>query len=152
MKTKIALTVVAGILCTMHTSLGASPASRPAAASAPAALVDPNAPVVRVDGNATVATHDLGKVKAGAVYFVVFEVQNAKDANVAIQQIRPDCECITALQPAPTFLAAQAVTRITARFVPPKVNDVYGSELIVRTDDPQRKAIHLRIQCKVESK
>ena len=128
------------------------PATSPApAASQPAsgpASIPAGAPVVRVEANAIVALHDLGVVRAGSEYFVVYAVENAKEGNVAIRQIRPDCECISALQP-PAFLAARGETRITARFVPPKVNDVYGSELIVRTDDPQRKTIRLRILCRV---
>ena len=137
---------------------GGSPTSRPAlpiasqpaltGTSQPASGPDPasGAPVVRVDGN--MATHELGAVRADSVHVVVFAIENPKDGNVAIRQIRPDCECISALEP-PAYLAARSATRVTARFVAPKVNDVYGSELIVVTDDPQRRIIRLRLLCRV---
>ena len=84
----------------------------------------------------------------GSEHLVVFAIENPKDANVAIKSIRPDCECISALQ-SPTYLAAKGATRVTARFVVPKVNDVYASELLVVTDDPQRKIIRLKVTCRV---
>jgi hypothetical protein len=162
MKATFALLTAASMLLTVGMCLagppGGSPASSPAAAvasqpasrgasqpaSAPGAAGD--APVVRVDGN--VATRELGTVRAGSEHVVIFAIENPKDANVAIKQIRPDCECISALQP-PAYLAARGATRVTARFVAPKINDVYGSELLVVTDDPQRKIIRLRVLCRV---
>jgi hypothetical protein len=129
---------------------GGSAASRPAlpTTSQPtsASGMATSAPVVRVDGN--MATRELGNVRAGSEHFVIFAIENPKEANVAIRQVRPDCECISAVQP-PAYLAAKAATRVTARFVAPKVDDVYGSELIVVTDDPQRRTIRLRILCRV---
>lgn len=157
MKTPLVLLAAALGLWTVHAWGGdgaaTSPASAPATSSRPASRPDANsgAPLVRVDGNAVVALHDLGTVHTGDEFLVVYAVQNAGESNVAIRQIRPDCECISAVQP-PSFLAARGETRITARFVAPKLKapDLYGSELIVRTDDPQRKTIRLRILCRVE--
>jgi hypothetical protein len=102
--------------------------------------------VVRVEGNA--ATHKLGDVRADSEHYVVFAVENPKDGNVAIRQIRVDCECIFAFQP-PTYLAARSATRVIARFVVPKDEDEYSGELIVVTDDPQRRLIRLRVLCRV---
>jgi hypothetical protein len=156
MKTTLMLvtagTVWIALACTGE-GRAAPPASAPASRSQPAsapASVPASAPVVCLEANAVVALHDLGTVHTGSEFFVVYAVENAGEANVAIRQIRPDCECISAVGP-PTFLAARGATRITARFVVPKLKapDLYGSELIVRTDDPQRRTIRLRILCRV---
>ena len=154
MKLSFAILPAASMLWIVGMSLGGPPGgsvvprpdipivSQPASASGPAA----SAPVVRVDGN--MAMRELGNVRAGSEHFVIFAIENPKEANVSIRQVRPDCECISAVQP-PAYLAAKAATRVTARFVAPKVDDVYGSELIVVTDDPQRRTIRLRVLCRV---
>jgi hypothetical protein len=161
-KTTLAMLTAATALWAFGTCFAVAPGSSPAAAPASAPATQPassatsqpasapgadsNAPVVTVTGN--MATRGLGTVRVGSEHFVVFEIENLKDANVAIKSIRPDCECISALQ-SPTCLAAKGVTRVTARFVAPKVNDVYSSELLVLTEDPQRKIIHLKVTCRV---
>jgi hypothetical protein len=169
---KMRVLFLVGAICALETAFGAAPAvepatrpagsasaatsaaTRPASASRPATTTatgpaaPANAPLVRVEANATMATHELGTVCVGSEHFVVYAVSNAREANIAIRQIRPDCECISAVQP-PAYLAAGGETKITARFVAPNVNDVYGSELIVLADDAQRKIIRLRILCRV---
>ena len=162
MKVRLAVLLTASTFWTVGMSLGGPPGGSPSpgpavAIASPPALTATSQPasgpgpasgatVVRVDGN--MATHELGAVQAGSVHVVVFAIENTKDGNVAIRQIRPDCECISAVEP-PACLAARGATRVTARFVVPKVKDLYGSELIVLTDDPQRRIIHLRILCRV---
>ncbi len=104
------------------------------------------AAVVAVEGN--LATHDLGKVRPDSVHTVIFAVENRNATDVNIRQVRADCECISAVDP-PAKLAAKSATRITARFVAPRVKEPYSSELFVLTDDPQRKMIRLRVVCQV---
>ncbi|MFB3891838.1 MAG: DUF1573 domain-containing protein [Phycisphaerae bacterium] len=126
----------------------------PASSSAPTATAagttttaaTTQAAVVTVEGN--LATHDLGKVRPDSVHTVIFAVENRSATDVNIRQVRADCECISAVDP-PTKLAAKSATRITARFVGPRVKEPYSSELFVLTDDPQRKMIRLRVVCQV---
>ena len=88
------------------------------------------------------------RVSPGSEHRVVFAIENPKDTAIAIREIRADCDCIAAINP-PTQLAAKALTRVTARLVVPDVQGSYGAELILLTDDAQRRVIRLKIHCTV---
>jgi hypothetical protein len=146
----LAWAIFAAVAPSRSTTTSSGPASRPAGTTTTSAATQPGpdagARPVRVDGN--MATHELGKVRADSVHLVVFAIENAKDTAVPIRQIRGDCECISAVDP-PAELAAKAATRVTARFVVPRVKGTYGSELFVITEDPLRRIIRLRVLCLV---
>lgn len=121
----------------------ATPSSAPAptTTSAPAGV-----PVAKVVGN--VAQHDLGPVRPATVHLMTFAIDNPGERPVAIRQIVPDCNCITAVDP-PKELAAGKTTNVAARFVVPNYAGPYLSQLTVMTTDPNRKLVYLRVVCEV---
>jgi hypothetical protein len=91
---------------------------------------------------------DLGDVKPGAKHQVVFAIRNDSDKPLNFIKVRGDCSCITAAAP-PQSIPAGQETRVVVIFDPPDVNATYGAELIMMTDDPQRKIIRLAVSANI---
>jgi hypothetical protein len=99
-------------------------------------------PVVQVTGER--AQFDLGDVKAGSKHQVIFAIHNDSDKPLKFTKIRGDCSCITSAE-APESIAPGQVARVVAIFDAPDINVPYGAELIIMTDNPQRKIIRLAV-------
>jgi hypothetical protein len=132
---------------------GCSPSARApsVAVEAPGALAAPPAapatpPVVQVTGERS--EFDLGTIKVGSRHRVIFAIHNDSDKPLKIREIRGDCPCITSAE-SPEYIAAGQVARVVALFEAPDVNVLYGSELIVVTDDPLRKIIRLAVRANI---
>jgi hypothetical protein len=87
---------------------------------------------------------DLGDVRAGTKHRVVFAVHNDSDKELKFTKVRGDCACITAPD-APKSIAAGQVVQVVTIFDAPDINSPYGAELIIMTDNPQRKIIRLAV-------
>lgn len=112
----------------------------PSAAPAPATATPP---VVQVTGGR--GEYDLGKVKAGGKYRVVFAIHNDSDKPLRFVRVQPDCTCIAAVE-SPESIAPSQTANVVAEFTPPNLEVTYGSELIILTDNPLRKTIHLGVK------
>lgn len=122
-----------------------SPAAAPDGASLSAPAEPPR---ISLAANAAEAECDLGRVPAEGERHVVFLVENSLDRPVAIQRIRSDCGCLTAVKP-PAELAPGVVTPVTLKFVAPNEAIPYLTKIILVTDDPQRRYISLSVRSQI---
>jgi hypothetical protein len=116
--------------------------SRPGAAvTAPAAP-----PVIKVTGDRGEA--DLGRVAPGSAQTVIFEIVNSSAQPLKLVRVQSTCDC-TRVRQSPDQIPAGASARVEVVFEVPDAIGVkapYTSELLVLTDAPNRKLIHLVIR------
>jgi hypothetical protein len=103
-------------------------------------------PVVRVTGDR--GDRDLGRVAPGSTHTVIFEIVNPSDRPLKLLRVQSGCDCTT-VRASPAVIPAQGADRVEAVFAVPdvKVKAPYETELLVLTDAPDRKLIHLGIRC-----
>jgi hypothetical protein len=89
---------------------------------------------------------DLGRVAPGSTHTVIFEIVNHSDRPLKLVRVQSACECTT-VRSSPEEISAGGAGRIEAIFAAPDAAADFKTELLVLTDAPDRKLIHLGIRC-----
>jgi hypothetical protein len=103
-------------------------------------------PVVQVADDR--GDHDLGLVAPGSKHTVIFEIRNPSDHPLKLLRMQGDCGCIKARGEGGE-ISAGGYTRVEVVFQAPHTETPYRSEVIVLTDSPERKLIHLGVRCTI---
>lgn len=120
-------------------------ADEAAMTSGPAEPESFESPLPAATVTADEAVIDLGQIRPNTTHRMAFDIVNAGDAALAVEGIRRDCECISAVSP-PQTLPAGKTTRVNVVYEAPDAAVPYKTRLTVVTDSPQRRFISLWVK------
>jgi hypothetical protein len=138
----VGLAVLPGLSACLFVSgfFGCEPGGQTPSITAGDSTIVNGTPVVQVTGER--AKFDLGTIRSESKHHIIFVIHNNSDTSLKIKSIRGDCSCIRPTRTLESIAAGQ-VAQVEAVFRAPDIQSAYGSELIVLTDNPSRKMIHL---------
>lgn len=144
----VGLAVLPGLSACLFVSgfFGCEPGGQTPSITAGEFTIVNGTPVVQVKGER--AEYDLGTVQSETKHHVIFVIHNNSDTPLRIISIRGDCSCIRPTG-TPGPIAAGQTAQVEAVFRAPDIHSLYSSELIVLTDNPSRKLIHLGVNADI---